>query len=66
MYDSMYFFEFNVLIKVFKSLLTQTLTQAFMERNSLISSLSLRVKGVEEDIQLLGDRVNTTRGWTLE
>ena len=34
--------------------------------NSLMSSLSLLVKSVEEEIQLFDNHVDMTRGWTLE
>ena len=33
--------------------------------NSLLSSLSLLVKNIEEEIQSVSSRVDITRGWTL-
>ena len=34
--------------------------------NSLLASLFLSVKSIEEEIQSFGDRVDTARSWTLE
>ena len=34
--------------------------------NSFLSSLSLLIKNIEEEIHLSNDQVHTTRGWTLK
>ena len=47
-------------------MITPKNSQAALLRNSPLYSLSDLVKGIEEDIQLSSNRVDTTRGLTLE